>query len=426
MKKNILVFPCGSEVALEIHRSLKFSIHFNLIGASSVKDHGEFVYENYVEDLPFYTEDNFIQELSAIIKIKKINAVYPAMDAVAKFLKGNEDKLGCKVIGSSKEATSIAASKIKTYELLSKTVNCPKWTNNVLEVTDYPVFIKPDVGYGSRNVSLANNRTEAENHLKLNPNNYVFCEHLPGKEYTIDCFTDKNNQLLFAGARERARISNGISVGTHLAKEHQAYFQETAEKINQKLMPRGAWFFQMKENSKGIPTLLEVATRLGGSSSYFRVQGINFAMLSAFDAFNYEVSVHPNNYEVKLDRALNNKFKLKIEYKTIYVDFDDCIYINEKINTQLIAFLYQELNNKKIIILITRHAGAIEKKLEELRINTIFDEIIHIKDKSPKSKYIDKKQNPIFIDDSHAERREVQKSLNIPVFSPDMIEALLD
>ena len=46
--KNILVFPCGSEIALEIYKSLEFSTHFTLFGASSVKDHGEFIYKNYI------------------------------------------------------------------------------------------------------------------------------------------------------------------------------------------------------------------------------------------------------------------------------------------------------------------------------------------------------------------------------------------
>ena len=31
MKKNILVFPCGSEIALEFYRSVHFSPHFRLI-----------------------------------------------------------------------------------------------------------------------------------------------------------------------------------------------------------------------------------------------------------------------------------------------------------------------------------------------------------------------------------------------------------
>jgi hypothetical protein len=38
MKKNVLVFPCGSEIGLEIHKSLSYSTHFTLVGGSSVDD----------------------------------------------------------------------------------------------------------------------------------------------------------------------------------------------------------------------------------------------------------------------------------------------------------------------------------------------------------------------------------------------------
>ncbi len=31
MKKRVLVFPCGSEIALEINRALKDSIHFEMV-----------------------------------------------------------------------------------------------------------------------------------------------------------------------------------------------------------------------------------------------------------------------------------------------------------------------------------------------------------------------------------------------------------
>ena len=342
------------------------------------------------------------------------------------FLKKNEDRLDCKVIGSSTHATIVAASKIKTYQLLSAVIPCPEWATELEEVNNYPVFLKPDEGYGSRNVKLAYSREEAEDFLKDKTEQYVHCEFLPDKEYTIDCFSDRKGQLLFAGARERTRVTNGISVSTRAATDHRHFFKTIAEKINKTLSPSGAWFFQMKENSKGQPTLLEVATRLGGSSSYFRAQGVNFAMLSVFDAFNYDVSVHTNRYELEFDRALNTKYKINTAYNTVYVDFDDCIFINNKVNTQLVEFLYQSINNNKKIILITRHAGLIHQKLDELRITAIFDEVIHLTNKEPKSSFIEEKLQPIFIDDSHAERLEVSVKLNIPVFSPDMVEALLN
>ena len=42
----------------------------------------------------------------------------------------------------------------------------------------------------------------------------IVCEYLPGEEYTVDCFSDREHGLLFAGARVRRRTRNGISVNT--------------------------------------------------------------------------------------------------------------------------------------------------------------------------------------------------------------------
>jgi hypothetical protein len=50
--KKILVFPCGSEIALEVHRALKDQKDIELIGASSVDDHGKFVFDNYIGGIP--------------------------------------------------------------------------------------------------------------------------------------------------------------------------------------------------------------------------------------------------------------------------------------------------------------------------------------------------------------------------------------
>ena len=71
MKKRILVFPCGSEIALEIHRSVAKSSHFELIGANSVSDHGRFVYQNYIPNLPMVTDASFIPAMKALVKKEK-------------------------------------------------------------------------------------------------------------------------------------------------------------------------------------------------------------------------------------------------------------------------------------------------------------------------------------------------------------------
>lgn len=424
-KKRILVFPCGSEVALEIYRSLKYSAHFELIGASSVDDHGRFVFENYHGGLPYHYASDFISTLRTLVRELQIDAIYPAMDAVASTLAKNVEELGCKVIGSSASVSSLCASKQLIYEALKDIVKCPTWTTDLTNSSDFPIFMKPDVGYGSRHAYKIENIEEAQQVLMKNPQvKFLFCEYLPGREFTIDCFSDKHGELLFSGARVRERISNGISVRTISTNKHSNAFKRAAEAINASLNPRGAWFFQMKENADGEPVLLEVAARLGGSSSYFRAKGVNFALLSAFDTFDIPVSVSSNSYDVILDRALGSSYLINMNYSKAYIDFDDCLLINGQVNLMLVQFLFQCLNRKISLTLITRHEFDIHESLTQLRLNAIFDEVIHLKNGEKKSDFIDS-ANAIFIDDSHRERKDVQETHGIPVFSPDMVEVLI-
>ena len=106
-KKRILVFPCGSEIALELHRALIHSIHFELIGANSIEDHGQYVYEKYIGNVPYVTDDNFISSIQNIVKQYQIDAIYPAMDSAITVLKANESFLGCGVISSPIDTTGV-------------------------------------------------------------------------------------------------------------------------------------------------------------------------------------------------------------------------------------------------------------------------------------------------------------------------------
>ena len=430
MKKNILVFPCGSEIALEVYRAVNHSTHFNLIGANSIDDHGQFVFENYIGGLPFITAPDFLEKFGQVIRENNIDAVYPAMDSVIELLKNNEDLLGCKVVSSPIETTQICLSKSRTYKVLENIVKVPKtYTANELVKAGgpFPVFAKPDIGYGSRGAKKVSSVEDLKAHLALYPS-CILSEFLPGKEYTVDCFTNSNGKLLFAAARERCRIMNGISVNTKPVKGNAEEFMDFAQKINETIKFQGAWFYQVKRDANGSLTLLEIASRFGGSSSLFRAQGINFALMSLFDAFDIPVSVLRNGYDVVMDRALDNKYKLDLKYSEVFVDFDDCIYLEKKfVNDAMMAFLYRCVNKGIKVTLLSRHddekLGKLDELLDKLRIRQVFDRIIHL---NPSQKKIDSIDNTdsIFIDDSFAERKAVADKFNIPVFSLDMIEAL--
>ena len=83
--KKILVYPCGTEIGLEIYKSLCFSTHYELYGGSSSYDHGRFVYTNHIDGLPFINDTSTSSEVSRfneMIKDYSFDFIYPAMDGV--------------------------------------------------------------------------------------------------------------------------------------------------------------------------------------------------------------------------------------------------------------------------------------------------------------------------------------------------------
>lgn len=423
MKKNILVFPCGSEIGLNIYSSVRYSRHFHLIGGSSIEDHGVFVYEDYIPSLPFVNEPDFIPTLKSIIIDKRIDAIYPAMDSVIPLLKGKETELGCRVVSSPVETTEICLSKSKTYGLFRGIIRVPMLYSKDT-VQSFPVFVKPDIGYGARDTAIVNDADTLQR-LVSSKKNLLILEYLPGKEYTVDCFTDRNGKLLYAASRERNRIRNGISVNTFFS-ERQEEFLELAEIINNHLEFRGAWFFQMKRDVNGKLCLLEIASRLGGSSLLSRAVGVNLALLSLFDAFDFDITPQINHdYRVVLDRALDNTYRCSgLEYNTVYVDYDDCLVLNTNlINVDLIRFLFDCINRGKKIVLLTKHNGDLYAELKLFRIDHLFDDIILISKEEEKYKYVTD-HCAIFIDDSFSERQIIKEKIGIPVFGPDMIDVL--
>ncbi len=422
-KQNVLVFPCGSEIGLELFRSLSSSTHIRLFGASSVSsNHGKYLYKNYLEGLPYVRDPGFIDAINSIIDKYQIDFLFPAYDSVVLSFATHQKELNCKVIGSPMETCHICHSKRSTYQIFASLLKVPEVHERLERISEWPVFLKPDVGQGSQCTCLALSCDEAKFYLNRYPSLLV-TEYLPGAEYTIDCFTDYQRRLRFVGARERIRIRNGISV--HSRPVYDSTFHEMAETINDTLEFRGVWFFQVKESIDGTPTLMEIAPRVAGTMSLYRNLGVNFALLSVFDAMGLEVDIMCNDYNIEVDRALTNRFKSNINYRHLYIDLDDCIIYEGKVNLQVIALLFQCLNRNIKLHLLTCHAGDVEGTLKRFRLNGLFDEIINLQPEESKSSHI-KHRNAVFVDDSFAERKEVRTKLGILVFAPDAIECLLE
>lgn len=423
MKYKVLVFPCGSEIGLEIHRSLSNSIHFDLYGASSVKsNHGKYVYKHYIEGLPQIDSTNFLEEINQIIEKNQIDFIIPAHDSVQLELSKHEHLLACKLISPSYETCQICRSKSATYLFFKGKIETPIMYSAPFKNIPFPLFLKPDIGEGSKGTVKIESIEELNFYLSQSSDDLLVLEYLPGKEYTIDCFTDRYGELKFVGGRERKRIKSGISVDSQVVQDMR--FNEIAKIINSELCLRGAWFFQVKERSDGELVLMEIAPRIAGTMGLYRNRGVNFVALSLYDKLGLPTNILHQNFNLSMDRALINRYYLEINYEHLYIDLDDTIIVDGKVNMWVVSFIFQCLNKGIKVHLISKHRGDIYEYIQSFRLG-FFDSIIWLEGTDQKFKYIT--QFPaIFIDDSYEERRQVHEKLGIPTFDLTSIEGLLD
>ena len=413
---NILVFPGGSEVGLEIHRALAPCENIHLFSASSeVPNHAPYVFKNHFV-VPDIRTTHWMDKLNTVIESNQIDYIYPAYDDVLLALSDNQKKIKCRILIPSQEACTITRSKSLTYRRFESLLPTPKQYPGPEEVNRWPVFLKPERGQGSQRTLIADNSEDLKYHLKKNKD-FLILEYLPGKEYTVDCFSNRSGRLLFSRGRERIRIKNGISMNSRTVEREE--FESYAQVISKNLNLLGAWFYQVKERANGELVLMEIAPRIGGTMATHRVLGINFPLLTIYVHSGIEVELLLNQYSVEIDRALINRYKHNLIYDIIYVDFNNTLILKGKVNVPVLSFLYQARNAGKKIVLLTKVQKNVVEQLQSYTIDShLFDKIVCMDNFHPD-------QRSILIDNRFSERKEVAEKDHIPTFDGSMVEMLV-
>ena len=422
-----MIFPGGTEVGMEIYKSLVNCKFINLFSVSSrVVNHAPYIYKDhfYIDDI--YSE-HWLNQLNEILIDNKIDYIFPANSYVIDKLSKHRSEIKAALILNSNEVLRIVRSKSKTYNELTDIVPVPKIYKSISEIKILPVFVKPDNAYGAQGAEKIDNGDYLSSFF-VKKDNYLVMEYLPGDEYTVDCCSDADGKLIFCEGRTRQRVRMGTSMHSEPAgSELNQYFHSIAGQISERIKITGAWFFQMKKDAEGALKLLEVETRIAGTMAFHRTKGINLPLLHFYIMIGHNVDLLPNRFAHIIDRALTNRYSCDLSYDSVYVDLDDTIIVHDKINTELIKFLYQCINENKELILLSKSLQNDKMKyLADRRIADLFDSIIWLDENQSKADFVDKSKNPIFIDDSFSQRKEVSQKLGIPTFDPSMIEILLD
>lgn len=423
---RVMVFPCGSEVGLEICNSLKDISFIELYGASSTADHGKFVFENYIEGIPYITAPDFLEKMNQVLDEHHIDYLYPAMDQVVDVLSEHRDALHAQLIAPCHDSVHVCRSKQRTYQRLDGLDFMPKTYQDPREVKEYPVIIKPSEGYGAKGFRILHTQDELLRALEESGQENVICEYLEGEEYTIDCFTDRHGVLQYASCRNRNRIRNGISVNSSIQPLDEK-IETIAKEIMGRIPMRGAWFFQLKRNGLGQYKLMEVATRIAGTMCVQRARGVNMPLLSLFDWMGYDVEITPQFEEVEVDRALYNVFRVGKVFRHVYLDYDDTLVVHGRVNCNLMRYLYQCLNQGIPLTVVSKHDGDLIADMKAYHISPdLFQEIIHIGRDQRKCDVICPEEGSLLIDDSFAERKEMAQAHGMTTIGVDGVDALID
>jgi hypothetical protein len=422
---RVLVFPCGAENALELHEALSQQVNIEVWGASSRDDHGRHLFRNYIGGIPYIESPDFLPEFNKVLRDYRIDAIFPTHDTVAEFFGTHRNEICCRIIMADAETAGICREKRRTYECFADCHFAPRTYAKLDDVDSYPVFLKPNIGEGGRNTRCVANREEAVHAVSLHPD-LLIVEYLPGEELTMDCFTDRRGVLRFIGPRLRKRIFYGISVNS-ITVPLTAEIRAIAEEINRRLHFRGLWFFQVKRASDGQFKLMEICTRTAGTMCLYRQCGVNIPLLSLYDALDLEVEVLPNDFPAEVDRALFSRFRLGLDYDTIYLDCDDTLICRGEVNRYVLLLLYQAAQQGKTVHLLTRHDRDIHQTLARAKIHPgLFKSIQTLDWQSEKFDRMSPGEKAIFIDNAFAERKKVKTHTGMPVFDVDAVPSLID
>jgi hypothetical protein len=262
----------------------------------------------------------------------------------------------------------LVLSKRQTYEALREVVKTPRLYGADDHVR-YPAFAKPDRSSGSKDAVRVDDGTDL---AAARRRGLLVSEYLPGREYTVDCLNDLEGNLLLAHPRLRGRVGSGIALGSwHDGREDLV---KACRGIARTLRIEGPWFAQFKEDEAGNATLVEVNTRVAGSSGFTRLSGANIPLMSVFLYTGETVRVPPVTSGLVVNRNLTNHVE-GLEFDWVIWDLDDTLVRKDgKVDPESVACLLDCHNRGKRQILVTKNTSPVET-LTRLHIPNVFEAI---------------------------------------------------
>ena len=216
--------------------------------------------------VPEFEDDSYMPAVLDIVERENIDVVVPVLDQILKPFAAAREQVrarGARVMISPLETLDVTRDKWQTYQRLSGVVPLPdSWITKPPLPEDGDLFVKPRTGSGSENIHRITSQAELDfYHEQMEKP--IIQEYLPGTEYTIDCLTDRDGNLIACVPRERKELTGGVSTQVTVVEREDLF--SLARGVAGELDFVGPFFIQAKLDENGVPRLTEIGARLAGT-----------------------------------------------------------------------------------------------------------------------------------------------------------------
>lgn len=281
-KVGILINGADESGGIDGIRSVKSSdINCRVIGLSRNITATGFCFCDKGYTLNYIETDQQFEKVLEIIKKENVRVILPISASETKYYARRKNLLlglGVVFVGSSASVVSLCDEKDQFFSKISTTFPTPhriEISNG--EPAQYPCFVKPVNGSGSKNAGLCRSKSDWE-YCSVLTEKLLVQEYLPGIEYSVDVLSSLTGSPLIAIPRQRLEIQNGITVKGQVVADLK--IQQLCLKLAKYLKLCGPSCMQLKLRADGTPVFIEVNPRLGGSSVISGVAGFDMFIAS--------------------------------------------------------------------------------------------------------------------------------------------------
>jgi carbamoyl-phosphate synthase large subunit len=308
MKKRLLFSGAGGSIFPYMFDVLKEE--YDVYAMDSDPKIAKLYANEKIFTVPNISDDLFESVIVDIIKENKIDVYIPGIDEEILIAISIAKKMGIEILSPSEDFVKLCLDKFNLMHVLSNQSLSHIETymgNEYTEELQYPIFLKPNIGRGSRGIKKINSLEEYEAYFILeeySKEEVLVQPFVGGEEYTVSVTVNNKNKLI-AIVPKIVYTKQGI---TKYAKSVKHQLIETVCKnIVMTLKPKGSFNVQLKLVGSKV-YIFEINPRFSTTLVLSVASGINEIDLAVKNMNKENVEYIDDFTEIKLIRRWENFF----------------------------------------------------------------------------------------------------------------------